>query len=243
VDDKPNGTIRNETYEQNVTFAVDIVMEIPANFTIYSPLPVNETGELDHEVFNENYITVEGNASYQVIDTQYGKALNITGKGNFSFRATHFFNGDYSKGLARTFYNSDLSLWGDNGSDYRSGGVMWRNRTIWLSVNCSEPVYLSVRLANSYNITSYYKNGLIWSEEHDWNSFFKGDSHADLEPGVRHRFYPRFTENGWTTWYGQKTPGTAYCSLSGNGDDDSSFPPSITMVVLLAVVAVLAKRK
>jgi len=239
---KPEGEIEREDYDMEVTYLVDIMMDIPANFTIYSPMPVDNTGEVDYRIFNETNKSLKGNATYTIIDTQYGKALNITGHGNFTLNMTSYFYGEGD--LAINLNNSDVSLWGEYGRNYNPWDNMWGNRTIWIYLNCTEPVYFTAGISYEFNLTTYYQNGEIWEESNSWGSGLENALYGD-KSGEYYYYYPCFKENGWVTWYGMKG-GFTYTSLNGGESNDSSFLPAFTTPLLIlatSVVIFVRKRK
>ncbi len=55
------------------------------NFTLYVPIPILENGSI-FKAMNNIYI-LHGNVTIEFIETIHGKALNITGQGNFKLEA------------------------------------------------------------------------------------------------------------------------------------------------------------
>ena len=126
-EDKDNSEYKNERY---YTQRYSIEINTRKNYTINLPVPISSSGK-PLELIN-NLIFKNGSALFKIIDTDYGKAIEIIGNGNVSIFAERNEN-----------INAILSLYETNNNSH---GILGN----WIYCNMTDKIIISVELYETF---------------------------------------------------------------------------------------------
>ena len=189
------------TYSYSLGREYDVSIDSKGNYTVYLPIPVNETGI---SYIMDNLTLESGNCTYKIENTTYGLALNITGSGYVMFRAEAYYD-----------------VFVENWKVVNTSGVYPETHPITLSMSNITYIHDASRPndytnATGYNTTKipfkipqYWKNtenkgylmGPDWVNVHSF-IYVKADKPVNVDfmlSGIYNTwsFSGAFTENGW----------------------------------------------
>jgi len=123
--------VRREREWTYLLYGVEIDVNETFDYTVYVPLPINENGIVFNMIYTPQIL--DGVASYEVLETEHGKALKIVCRGNVTFCTELNSDGNVSlitEGEGQEgILHASLSMW--NGSFVDDG---WREdewRELW----------------------------------------------------------------------------------------------------------------
>ena len=146
-----NNTEENEgTYVHTIGREYDVIIKSKGNYTLYLPIPVNETGI---SYIMDNFTLVKGNCTYRIENTTYGLALNVTGRGYVEFRAI-----------------ADYTMYVENWKVVNTSGVNPETHPITLSM--SNITYIHDGLPSDYtNATGYNTTKIPFKIPQYWKNW------------------------------------------------------------------------
>jgi hypothetical protein len=135
----------NSKYKYTL-YQIDIIADESTNYTVYVPVPLNPDGSISP--LYENLKCINGECNYSLIDTNYGKAIQIIGSGDIEIMSIlELTSSEYEQNRY-----SNLSMWFDSNFEFGS---------IRLYSNISNPASaISVRLTHDHSTA----NGAICAD-------------------------------------------------------------------------------
>jgi len=126
LDNENNETNTHNEYEILVAYNIIINANSTEEYFVYVPIivrPDNATYEI-----MENLSIKEGSPKFQIIHTKYGKALNISGRGNIWINGFHREKLTYEIRMNNSRFPGnfiDFNLWTDNETINSGLGNIW----------------------------------------------------------------------------------------------------------------------